>query len=234
MLYYDKSGIKLHLGDSFKILQSFPDESFDAIITDPPYGIGYYSNRTYIRIKERAKRKPTARGKINIQFAGDQVVSTGWIAEAARVLKTGGAAYIFSRFDVLPQWSSAVADHLMIKNVICWVKNKHGTGDLRGAYGGRHEMIIFATKGRHIPYWPKRETDIWTDYSNEVRVHPTQKPLAVMQHAVINACPPGGRILDPFAGSGSTLLAARSLGCEGVGIEIDERWAKAAVARFQS
>lgn len=63
-------------------------------------------------------------------------------------------------------------------------------------------------------------------------VHPTEKPLGLLDPLVRYACPPGGTVLDPFAGSGSTLVAARLAGRRAVGVEADERYCEAAARRL--
>ncbi|WP_119731794.1 site-specific DNA-methyltransferase [Thermomonospora amylolytica] len=63
-------------------------------------------------------------------------------------------------------------------------------------------------------------------------IHPTQKPLGILTPLIEYACPPGGTVLDPFVGSGSTLEAARLTGRRAIGIELHEPYAEAAARRL--
>ena len=65
------------------------------------------------------------------------------------------------------------------------------------------------------------------------KLHPTQKPLAALKPLIDAFCPAGGIVLDPFAGSGSSLVAARQLGRQFIGIELDEQHHRTATARLQ-
>jgi site-specific DNA-methyltransferase (adenine-specific) len=63
-------------------------------------------------------------------------------------------------------------------------------------------------------------------------LHPTEKPLGILAPLIAYSCPPGGAVLDPFAGSGSTLEAARASGRHAIGIEADERYCEVAARRL--
>ena len=217
----------LYQGNCVEVLDNFNSDSIDLIVTDPPYGINYKSKRAKIG---------SEREKLNEYLKGDQKVDPAWIEHCARVLVPGGAMYMFTRWDVWPEWYNEVNKYLAVKNMIVWVKSKHTAGDLKGNYGFKHELIMLAVKGRHIPYWTKRETNVWTDRSlssAEPRIHPTQKPIGVIGRCIMNGAPEGGLILDPFAGSGTTLAAAKSLGYAAIGIEIDPQYITATTTRLK-
>jgi len=142
--------------------------------------------------------------------------------------------YMFTRWDVWPEWYTEVSKYMTVKNMIVWVKNNHTAGDLRGNYGYKYELIMFAVKGRHIPAWDKRETNVWAEKSlssTEKRVHPTQKSLGVTARCIMNGAE-RGIILDPFAGSGTTLIAAENLGYDAIGIEIEDNYVDVAIERL--
>jgi site-specific DNA-methyltransferase (adenine-specific) len=75
---------------------------------------------------------------------------------------------------------------------------------------------------------------IYTPNCHGYAVHPTQKPIAILQPLIEYACPPGGTLYVPFAGSGSELVAARLLGRRAIGIEANEQWCDVAACRLSS
>ncbi|HYG66293.1 MAG TPA: site-specific DNA-methyltransferase [Anaeromyxobacteraceae bacterium] len=198
----------LRLGDSVRcaeamaLLGSLPDASVPLIVADPPYGIGYHSNRH----KGKNPHAPVARDW-NFQIGG-------FLRECGRVLADGGALYLFTRWDVYPLWAPAVEPAgLKLRNCIAWVKNVHSSGDLAGDYGNRREEVMFCVKGRHV-----RRGHRWSNVWEFDRVpptqalHPTQKPLPLVDRIVTAGSDPGDLVVDPFSGSGTTALSARGLG----------------------
>lgn len=215
-------------GDALAVMASMPDNSVDLIATDPPYGIGYVSSWT-----TRMDGSPRV---ADASFGAD-VFDASWLAEAARVLRPGGALYLFTRWDVASRWRDAVnATGLKTVQRIVWDKSHWGMGDLR-YYGSQTEDVLFAVKGDHRLRWQKREGNVWRVWKGEVwrdgyTGHPTQKPVAVMSRPIEVSCPPGGIVLDPFCGSGSTGVAAQRLGRDFIGIEIDAKWVARARERI--
>lgn len=96
-------------------------------------------------------------------------------------------------------------------------------GDLKGSFAPRYEAIIFATKGRYeLP--GKRPDDLiaCAKVGNQSLTHPNEKPVALLEQLIEATTIPGALILDPFAGSGSTLAAAAKTGRQYIGIEISD------------
>lgn len=197
------------------------DESVDCIVTDPPYGISHDSNRVG---SEWAK-----------QIVGDESVDTSWLPEAARILKSNRAMYVFTRWDVEHEWITAIrATGLTVVQSIVWDRGTHGAGDLNGMYGYAHERILFATKGRHLLNRPRMD-DVWrvpAIFTREWKWHPHEKPQKLLEIPVLASSNPGELVVDLFAGSGSTLAACLATGRRVIGCEIDAKWHEWATSRL--
>lgn len=201
---------KVHCMDCIEGMRLLSDNSVDLIVTDPPYGIDFQSSW---RIGTERFDK----------IQGDNAINTEFLDDCYRVLKDTCAIYVFTRWDVYPQWLQAIQErNFIVKNCIVWDRMNHGLGDLEGAYAPIHDFCIFATKGRHI-LKGNRPKDIlhFQRPSPETLLHPTQKPLALIQHLIGNSSEKGNIVLDPYMGSGTTALAAKVLGMDFIGFEIN-------------
>jgi len=213
-----------YLGDCDHILADFPDESVDLILTDPPYGIRFRSNRQKVTRNHLGKNVKVDRPFYFEEVHGDGEVPLSWLSHAYRLLKPNCAIYIFchwTKWNILYQ---AVQAHgFDVKNMIVMNKSNHGMGDLEGSFGPQHELLLMAAKGRHL-LRGKRLGDVWNVpvlYSKSHRLHPEEKPLRWLTPAICASSDPGDLVLDPFAGSGSTLVAASTEGRDYCGIEVD-------------
>ncbi len=207
-------------GDSLSVLREMDAESVDMVITDPPYGIDYQSAR-----KEKERRLS--------KISNDKAPFIWWIYDAARVVKSRGGVLCFSRWDVQQIFIDALRlAGLTVKSVIVWDRQAHGMGDLKAAFAPRHDVIIFATKGR-FEFPGKRPDDVipCPKVGNSALIHPNEKPVALLERLIEATTEPGALILDPFAGSGSTLAAAAKTGRQYIGIELDPKYSQIAADR---
>ncbi|MGC9955085.1 MAG: site-specific DNA-methyltransferase [Rhizomicrobium sp.] len=208
-------------GDCLRILKTLSDNSIDAIITDPPYGISYHGTR----------RKDKARWFNRI--ANDTAPYIWWLHDAARVLKPKGALSCFTRYDTEEAFRFAIRlAGLEPKTQVIWDKGVHGVGDCCGDFGLRHENIIFAVKGRFL-FPHKRPVSVLgvQRLASKRLTHPNEKPVELLKHLIEATTRPGDIVLDPFVGSGTTAVAAKALGRRYIGIELDLGYANAAKAR---
>jgi site-specific DNA-methyltransferase (adenine-specific) len=211
--YYSDDAVTLYHGDCREIL---PHVQADVLVTDPPYGIGYQS----------AWR--TERERFDI-IAGDDAPSMGWVNEARRCVADGGALYVFTRWDVLPQLLGAMP---MSRSCVVWDRVVHGLADVSTCYAPSHDLILMEPVGRHVLRGGRPRDLIRCQRPDPNKlVHPCEKPVGLLAQLIANSTDTGQTVLDPFAGSGTTLRAAKDLGRRAIGIEIEERYCEIAARR---
>lgn len=231
--YYEDDAVTLYLGDCIEVMDSMPEKSVDAVLTDPPYSSGGR------RENARSIRKSMTRAvEDDAWIRGDAMSTGGFIyllrlcgIQWRRVLKPGGHCLSFIDWRMAPSLCAALetAD-LRQHPILVWDKARLGMGAI---FRNQHEFIVHMTAGN--PSDPQRR-----DVPNVLRFpsvrdgdHPTEKPTALLQTLLSVVTPPQGIVLDPFAGSGSTLEAARALGFKAIGVEADEAYCEVIAKRLQ-
>lgn len=196
-------------GDSLTVLRQMEAESVDAIITDPPYGIDYHTKGTGASIQN------------------DKSPFIWFLYDAFRILKSGasgqGTLTCFTRWDVEQTFIDAMKlAGFHVKSEVIWDKVLHGMGDCRAQFAPTHENIIFAVKGKfNFPGHRPNDVVSFKRLSSSQMIHPTEKPVGLLASLITSVTKPGDLIVDPFAGSGSTLIAAKKTGRRFIGIELD-------------
>jgi site-specific DNA-methyltransferase (adenine-specific) len=205
------TSVEIRRQDAEELLGSLPAESVALVVTDPPYGISYQSNR-----RKDGKSAPIALDW-NFQVGP-------FLNEVLRVLRPGGAAYIFTRWDVYPLWHRSIPPELALKNLIVWNKDNHSAGDLDGNFGFKWEAIMFLVKGTHKRRG-RRWSNVWDHprVSSKDQIHPAEKPTGLLQRAIEASSDPGDLVVDPFCGSGATGVAAVLSGRRALLGDMDDR-----------
>jgi len=204
----------LYEGDCLDIMRQLESESFDAVITDPPYGINYQSCRT----KDKNRRL--------MKIANDKRPFIWWLYDAYRIVKDKGALACFCRWDVQEIFRQAIeCAGFKIKSQVIWDRGVHGTGDLKAQFAPQHDVIWFAVKGA-FKFPAKRPVSIIRGMriNGLILLHPNEKPVSIMQEIISAITPPDGTIIDPFAGSGTTGVASESLNIKSTMIELDPKY----------
>ena len=121
--------------------------------------------------------------------------------------------------------------------IITWAKERFAIGF--GDYNQQTEFCLYSwleDNGSHSWHGPNNESTLWEVHRDLTRdyIHPTQKPIALAQRAIRNSSKRGDLVVDLFLGSGSTLIAAESLGRRCYGIELDCRYIDALIRRYIS
>lgn len=150
------------------------------------------------------------------------------MTDAYRILRSNSAIYIFCHWSKWADLSKNVEQvGFKIKNMIVMNKSNHGMGDLKGSYAPKHELLMYAVKGRHTLIG-RRIPDIWDvpiqPSLKDKRPHPNTKMISWMEPAILHSSEPGQTVLDPFAGVGSTPLAAYKNNRGFIGIEISPEY----------
>lgn len=223
-------------GDCLARLREIPDGSIDAVVMDPPYCSGSVgeASRTAAAGQGLRSENLTRFG----WFTGDNMGTAG-IAyllravgfESCRILRPSGSVLCFMDWRQVPNLVPAIeSSGLRYQNLVVWDKGSMGLGT---GFRATHELIAHFTNGAPA-YHNKGTANVLRSQriSASDREHQTQKPIELLCDLLRVVCPPGGTVLDPFAGSGSTLVAAASLGMSAIGFERDRGYVEVAKARF--
>ena len=255
--YFQEDSFALYGGDCLDVLSDFPENSIDMVFADPPYNLsnGGFSVKA-------GKRVDVHKGDWDRSLGSDEDFSfhSRWIEACRRVLKPEGTIWISGTYHSVYQCGFALQrSGFRILNDISWYKPNAPPNIGCRCFAASHETLVWACKDPKAKYtfhyndmkhgfWgkdfikkpDKQMRSVWavnTPSSSERtdgRRHPTQKPLELLKR-IIRACSnKGDKILDPFAGSAATGIAACLLQRSFVGIEKEKAFLDLSVKRFQN
>lgn len=203
---------RFHHGDCRKALASVEMPPIRLLLTDPPYGSAYQSNR---RWRSKAPERIAGDG-------GDEAMGliSDAVLAAMPLLADEAHVLVFCDWRHEPDVRALLEDAgLVVKVCLVWVKEEHSAGDVRGAFAPRHERIVHAVKGS--PEVTPRIPDVLEFSRSRETQHPTEKPVALLRALIRSTTAEGALVADPFAGCASTLVAAMAEGREFWGAEVD-------------
>ena len=228
--YYKDTSVEIINADSLEMLLRL-DESVTAIITDPPYCSG--ANEAQKRGKRAAMTPESVMERPTIELdamgsLGFDWVMRRWLLWARKLTKDGGHLACFIDWRMLPPLSTLVeAAGWRWNNTLVWDKGYPGLG---AGFRAQHEMVIMASNGS--PEWQSYDYgNVLKDMRLTQTQHPHQKPVGLLQKIILTCTKPGDIVLDPFMGSGSTLVAAKQLGRRAIGIDLSEKHCETAASR---
>lgn len=227
--YFQDEFCTIHHADSLAVLEQMPQQTFDCIITDPPY---------WTLDKWRNMGTTTRLGG-NV----DADKQSGWfktidpqdlwevVFQIRRLLKMNCHAYVMSDGQALRELLGyAIEAGFTNYKPIVWDKVNQGMGY---HYRCRHEFFVMLDNGKNRKLNSLSTPDIW-----EVPMirggYPTEKPVELMEIPISHSTAPGEVVFDPFMGGGSVLIAARRLGRKAVGVDISEEACELAAKRIQA
>ena len=243
---------RILVGDCLTELKRIPSASVDLVFADPPYNLQLSGGLT-----RPDQSKVDAVDDHWDQFENFEAYdrfTKGWLAECRRILKPTGALWVIGSYHNIFRVGSILQDlGFWILNDVVWRKTNPMPNFRGRRFTNAHETLIWAARDAQAKYTFNYEAmkvfndDLqmrsdWTlalctgaeRLKNEDgdKLHPTQKPEALLHRVLLSTTKPGDVVLDPFFGTGTTGAAAKQLGRIFIGIEREEDYAEAALARI--
>ncbi len=241
------------LGDSIALLNSLPESSVDLIFADPPYNLQLEGalNRPDQSLVDAVDDEWDKFAS----FADYDRFTRDWMKAAQRVMKPNATLWVIGSYHNIFRVGSIMQDlGFWLLNDIVWRK-ANPMPNFRGRrFTNAHETMIWASKSASAKSYTfhydalkagNEDTQVRSDWYLPLctggerlkddkgdKVHPTQKPEALLTRILLSSSNPGDIVLDPFFGSGTTGAVAKRLGRHYIGIERDPDYAKAARARI--
>lgn len=239
--YWSGAGAALYGGDALAMLANLPTGSVDAVITDPPYSSGGMTrgDRT-ADVHSKYVNNDSGTGNELGSFTGDNRDQRSygywcalWLGECLRVTKPGGVCLLFTDWRQLPATTDAFqAGGWVWRGIIPW--SKPGARPQAGRFRAECEYVVWGSAG---PMAVTADSlclpGFFQALSPRDREHIAQKPLGVMRE-LVKIAPPGGTVLDPFMGAGTTGVAAAIEGRAFIGAELTDHYQRIARERIEA
>lgn len=222
--YYEDDLVTLYHGDCREVLADLEDQSVDCVITDPPY-----TDRTHGQAKTN---KGSGHGVKAIGFAA---FAEAQLQESLRSCARVTRRWVIATLDYAHAFAldAEPPEGLRSLRVGVWVKTNPMPQISADRPGQGWEAILFMHRADVKPAWHGGgKSGVWLHPVVQNEGHPTVKPLPMVSDWVRLFTDPGDTILDPFAGSGTTLRAAKDEGRKAIGVELDERYCEVIAKRL--
>ncbi len=244
---------RILMDDCVAAMQSLPTASIDCIFADPPYNLQLGGD--LLRPDGSQVDAVDDDWDKFDSFATYDRFTRAWLTEARRILKPEGSLWVIGSYHNIFRVGAAVQDlGFWILNDIVWRKSNPMPNFKGTRFTNAHETMIWASTGEKARYTfnyrqmktLNDELQMRSDWEfpicggperlrrDGVKVHPTQKPEALLYRVLLASTKPGDVVLDPFFGTGTTGAVARRLGRRFIGIERDASYVEAATARIEA
>lgn len=212
---------KLYNGDCLEIMDRLIDEGVkvDCILTDPPYGMNFKSNY-------RKEKYNSIVNDDNLDFIEN------YFSKCYTLLKEDTHIYCFCSWHNIDKFKMEFEKYFKLKNIIVWEKNNTSMGDLKGSYAPKHEFILYGHKGRRLRNGFRYADIIKANRTNN-KLHPTQKPVDLLEIFIKQSTDKNDVVFDGFMGSGTTGVACMNTNRKFIGIELDNNYFDIASKRIE-
>ena len=229
---------QLYRENAIDVLRALPDASVDLFFTDPPYSSGglHASSRTQSPqqkyISSDTKTQYTTFSHDNKDQRSWTFWCMTWLAEAYRATKDNGYLACFIDWRQLPSLTDAIQGAGFIwRGVAVWDKTAGRARPRMGGFSQQAEFLVWATKGAIQAGCKTYLPGVFAERLGLPKQHMTEKPLGLARE-VMRLVPPGSVVCDPFAGSGTFLVAAKEAGHQWIGCELEPAYHELASARL--
>ncbi len=215
--------------DEELIRKVLKDKKINATICDPPYGVSYVASKE--NFQTLAKRK---------HIVGDEITSDSeyiefskkWLSPVIPFLSKDNSVYIFNSDKMIFALRTAMLElGFKFSQLLIWVKDRAVIGRLD--YLPQHELIAYGWYGRHHFRKSKSKSVLVFPKPNRSRLHPTMKPVGLLRHIILNSTKINETVYDPFAGSGTTLIACEHTKRKAIVIELDKEYCRTIIKRWE-
>ena len=227
---------RIHQMDAIEGMRKLDAESVDLIVTDPPYNIAS-KNRKTIRHGELVTTEQAFGSWDTLHPFDHDVLIMTVLSESYRVLKPGGALYMFLAAQDSGHFiRKAVERGFTYRSQIAMAKTNPLPSFYKNAWRTSYDLCMYLTKGKIRTFNFLEQCEMVNVFryaiTSKATTHPTEKPLELIERFIRVSSKPGDLVLDPFMGSGTTAVAAKKLGRRFVGFEREKEYVQMARKRL--
>lgn len=203
-------------------------ETIDLLLTDPPYGVNYSQKNEFLNKWDEGRR--LQRDIVNDEIEDLESFCTSFLNIIP--FSQYNICYVFMGGQKLHHLRNAFdLSKLKFSQYLIWNKNNHVLG--RNDYFPKHEFICYGWKNKHKFYGTSSTTVLDFDKPLKSDLHPTMKPVALLEKLINDGSLPNQNVYEPFLGSGSTLIAAEKTNRKCLGIELEPHYMQVIIDRWQ-
>ena len=215
--------------DASLVKELVGNNNISLILTDPPYGVSYVENKKGFSVVKK-----------NVEIINDNIAGESnycqftkdWLDAARPYLKTKNSCYIFNSDKMIFSLKDGMESaDFRLAQILVWIKNSQVIG--RRDYLAKHELIAYGWHGAHKFYKSKDRSVLFYPKPNSSPLHPTTKPLGLIRRLILNSSKVGDIVYDPFAGSGTTLIACEQTRRKCLAVEIDSDYCRTVIDRYK-
>lgn len=232
----------LYNDDCLKAMRHIPNNSIDLVLTDPPYNLGVFMKNRDTNLKKMRENFFGAAGWDDLSFEEWEKCMDEFFEESSRVLKKGGTMLVFMAIIKIETLIKIAERHgFYYKTTGIWHKLNPMPRNMNLHFINSTEAWVYFTIGKKTGTFNNNqkalhdfyETSVVTNGERKAGKHPTQKPIALIEHFLTVLSNEDDMVLDPFMGSGSTGVAAKKHNRNFIGIELDENYFQICTRRIQ-